>query len=141
MEYDRRLVERRKREVLAAKRRERGRERNGDRDKEKKTKKRGRRRWERPRVYNSSPPPSPYGPLVVPLTPSSPGCTSSSLQGHSCPHFPWHWGFFRGLARREAARSRQAAKREQTDHSRAEPTPTRLEVDTRFSASLYLFVL
>jgi len=96
-------------------------------------------------------------PLALPLlaprrsllpSPTSPAVyTSSSLQDYSCPHFPWHWGFFRGLAResivpeRGGSRSRQAAKCEQTDRSQAKPTPTALEVDTRFPASLYLFAL
>lgn len=129
--------------------RERSRERNGDRDKEKKTmkEKATRKRGDddddedggrRPRVYNS--PPGSLLLLDSSPGPFQPGYTSSSLQGHSCPHFPWQWGFFRGLTReRRLVVARPPSVSRPTTLG---PNPhLRLEVDTRFSASLYLFAL
>lgn len=140
MEYDRRLLERRKgddcgtvakRKRKREKERERSRERNGDRDKEKKTMKETKRSGgdddddedggRRPRVYNSPPGSPPFG-----LVPRSLPTKLHFLlpPGPLLPPFPLAMGIFSRARLREAARSRQAAEREQTDHSWAEPTPT-----------------
>lgn len=106
-----------------------GRAEQKERDKKKKTKtqkkkktKKRRRRWEKPHVYNSPP----FSPLS---SPSSSATLPPPSRVTLAPISPGIGDFFedspkRARNPREAARSRQAAKREQTDHSRTEPTPT-----------------
>lgn len=83
-----------------------------------------RRRWGRSRVYNS--PPGSSSPFVPSPSPRPFLARLYFLlpPGPFLPPFPLALGIFSRAHPREAARSRQAAKREQTDRSRVEPTPT-----------------
>lgn len=102
--------------------RERERQKEENEDVEEEDEEERQRRWERPRVYNS---PS----FSSSLSPSSSATLPPPSRATLAPISPGIGDFFEGSPKRarnprEAARSRQAAKREQTDHSRAEPTPT-----------------
>jgi hypothetical protein len=94
------------------------------------------------RVYNSPPGSPPFGPSPFPSPSPSPSpspavYTSSSLQDYSCPHFPWHWGFFRGLARESIVPERGGSLVVARLPSVSRPTALRPNPHLRLSRSIH----